>query len=173
MRIATRLLASTLAVLIGCDEGFIDPPVIARDTGAAVQTDSLAYHIRSTSVLHETTVAFTFTNRDPRAVEIANCNGFTSAALEKLVDERWVLAWSPVLPECLSQPIVVAPGASYQSQITISFGGPGVNIEPAFIGGTVTGVYRLVWGALSYRGAQAADVPVAERISNRFTLAGR
>ncbi len=162
--------SSLVAVLGACAADPVTPIVIVRDVSAPVQTDSLAYQLRRTEIFYEGRISLVFTNRDTRAVEITNCNGFTSVGLEKLVGERWVFAWSPVLADCLSRPIVVAPGATFRAEFGINAGRPGTNAEPKFEVSQVDGVYRVVWGSLTYVGPGSGVVPASERTSNRFAL---
>ena len=163
MKYRIVLLSTAAAALNACAGDPTTPTLVTRDTSAAVQTDSLAYRLVRTDVSYDGRIAFAFTNRDARSVEITNCLGTTTVGLEKLVGDRWVLAWSPTLPLCLSAPIVVAPGATYRTELLISAGRPGTTTEPKFLAGTVDGVYRMIWGALSYSGPARGTSPARIR----------
>lgn len=140
-----------------------------READAAIQTDALAYRLERTPDVYEGVIRFTLTNRSTRMLAVENCLGVTAALLEQQVGAVWVGVWSPIVPSCLSQPILIAPGAAYTGQLSIGAGRPRTNIEPKFSTDRISGVYRLVWGTLSYVG-DATRVPRSEQTSNRFSI---
>jgi hypothetical protein len=131
--------------------------------------DALAYRLERTSDVYEGMIRFTLTNRASRALTVENCLGQTGAVLEQQAGADWIGVWSPIIPLCLSQPIVIAPGAAYAGQLFIGAGRPGTNTEPKFSTGHIPGIYRLVWGSLRYVG-DTTQVPRAEQTSNRFSI---
>jgi hypothetical protein len=149
-------------------------PVVERDTTASFQTDSLLYTLRADAIGYMGTIAATFTHRTGRTAYVVNCNGGTLLALERLVDGQWRTAWRPEIPACLSAPIVIASGATHQTQIGVFGGYPGSNIYPQFDVRDPTGVYRAVWFSVlsSYqeRAPFGDPLPFESRVSNPFVL---
>lgn len=152
------------------------PPTVERDTTALVQTDSLIYRLEREWAGLRTTIRFSFTNPLPDTVYMVNCNGVVSGQLEKRSDGgQWIAMWSPVLPACLSPPVVIAPGATYEGTLPVWGALPGTNAAPQFNSSEVEGVYRMVWGSLvlhydDSRQGFGDPVPLSVRISNAFVL---
>ncbi len=150
--------------------------VVDRDYLASFQTDSLTYQLRAGSNGYEVDIGVTFTNHSPATAYFENCGGATQLHLEQqFPDSGWVSVWSPILPACLTQPIVVQPQASASSIVTVFAGYPGCNCSPQFMAETPGGVYRLVWTAVygSYNSstlAYASALPFGMRASNAFNL---
>lgn len=148
-------------------------PVVTRDSAALFQTDSLVYTMRTD---HDVTgdIGVALTNRTTGPLYIVNCSGSTGLALEKRVDGRWQYAWSPVIPLCLSPPIIVPVGGTYRTRVYINGAPPESGTRPQWLGGDVAGEYRLVWQQVlsSYddRAPFGELLPLEARVSNRFTL---
>ena len=149
-------------------------PELSRDTAAFFQTDSLSYVLRAGVAGYSAVISAVFTNRTAATVFIVNCNGETQLRLEKFVDGAWLPVWFPVVPACLSPPIVVAKDGSYRTQISIFGGYPGTNAFPKFAVEDPSGVYRAVWADVlsSYQPSNpfGDPLPLAARTSNRFGL---
>jgi hypothetical protein len=176
------LVLATLALAAACHDGpttAADPTgvlgaALTRETAPFFQTDALTYTLQSGSHGYTGEIGVQFTNRTGETVYFVNCNGITGMSLEKLIGGRWEVAWSPVVPQCLSSPIVVPPGGTYDIRISVFAGYPDSNMWPKFSVTDVTGVYRAVWhyALRSYQD----DLPFGEqlaleqRVSNRFTL---
>jgi hypothetical protein len=173
MRGISFLLFAVLTSVGACAHGWPTPTVKTRDVHAAVQTDSLAYVLRRSQAMYEARITLAFKNRGARAVEITNCQGQTNAVLERRAGNRWVPVWWPALSQCWSPPIVIAPGATYHAVLPISAGVKGSNIFPQFSDEPLDGVYRLVWGEMSYAGSEREVVDSSEHASNRFSLTVR
>lgn len=151
-----------------------DPTVPSRDA-VAFQTDSLSYTLLSASVGLEGKIAFVFTNPTSAPVYIVNCRGATSLRLEKQSGDTWVPAWSPVIPLCLSAPIVVQPGQQYAGVVHVFGGYPSTAMHPRFVVDSVPGVYRIVWADVlrTYNNRTypfGEPLPLEQRVSNRFQL---
>ena len=173
-------------LLSACSHGIIDVPaddsraqadlaVPSRDTAAAFQTDSLSYTLVSTQFGIEGEIAFVFTNPTSAPVYIVNCRGETKLRLEKQVADQWVPAWSPVVRECLSPPIVVQPGERYSGVVHVFGGFPSTNWHPQFVVDPIPGVYRIVWADVLRTYNDRAypfgePLPAEQRVSNRFEL---
>lgn len=156
---------------VGCRGDSVLAPFATRDVNAAVQTDALGYRLTRDGDTYDGRIDFEFTNRSTKDIAVANCLGGTVVGLEKLVGATWVFAYSPPLLDCLGTPIIIPAGGTYRSQLLVRPGRPGTNTEPKFSVRDVAGVYRLVWGSLSYVGEPTMRVPDSERTSNRFTIA--
>ncbi len=185
------LIPLALALLLSaCSQGALDGPAeqssgpvagtgdaaLMRDAGAPFQTDRLSYTLVTTPAGIEGQIAYVLTNHTGGPIFIVNCNGATSLNLEKQVGDRWVRAWGPVIPTCLSAPIVVEPEQEYRDVVHVFGGHPASNMDPKFTVDLVPGVYRLVWhdvlrtydhNAFPHHGEA---LPMEQRISNHFRL---
>lgn len=156
------------------DESARDEVVVTRDSQAPIQTDSLLYSLKPQDRGWATRIPFEYRNPTSDTIYVVNCNRIVGMDLEQHIGSEWQAIWHPVMPACLSPPIVIAPGAIYADTITIFGARPDTNTEPAFPDTTFTGRYRLVWQGLvrRYRMDSGADfgdpVPLEDRISNEF-----
>ncbi|MGH7714332.1 MAG: hypothetical protein ACREOG_23845 [Gemmatimonadaceae bacterium] len=174
---------SALALVLACgachDSAGIDFREFASaalGVPAAFQTDLPAYSLRLTPTGYEGAIGVTFTNPTSNAVYIVNCQGGTSLHLDKLVGSRWIVAYAPVVLDCLSAPIVIQKGAQYRSVVGIYAGYPGTNFHPKFTVSEISGIYRIVWSDVvrtydQQRGAWSDPLPEPLRTSNWFTIA--
>jgi hypothetical protein len=171
---------AALALLPACRDAVAprDPATgaaaLTRETAPLFQTGSLSYTLVAGSHGYEGEIDVRFTNRTAGTVFFVNCSGATSLSLEKRILGAWVAVWTPVLQHCLSQPITVPPGGTYDSRIGVFGGYPGSNAWPQFVVTNVAGSYRLVWhdALRSYQDRLPFGVPLAleHRVSNRFEL---
>jgi hypothetical protein len=172
-----------IAVLVGAcsGAGVMEPPEAGarlagdRDTGAAFQTDSLVYTLVRGPQGIEGRIGYVFTNPTDAPVYIVNCRAQTALRLQKHTDAGWIDAWSPVVLDCLSPPIVVPPGDRRADEVPVFAGAPGSNVHPQFLVDRVPGVYRIVWHHVlsSYddrRYPFGEPLPLEQRVSNRFEL---
>lgn len=166
-------------LLSACSYGVIDPPAgdtpLNRDSAAAFQTESLSYTLVPTAQGLEGEIAFIFTNPTAEPVYIVNCRGMTALRLEKQSGDTWITAWSPVILQCLSPPIVVQPGQQYSGVVHVSSGYPSTNLHPQFSVDPIPGVYRIVWDDVlrTYDDGTypfGEPIPHEQRVSNRFRL---
>lgn len=148
--------------------------VLTRESQAPIQTDSLIYTLNRQDPGWVTHIPFEYRNPTSDTIYVVNCNRTIGMNLEQRIGSEWQVIWNPVLPTCLSDPIVIAPGAVYADTLMIFGARPNTNTEPSFSDTTFTGTYRLVWHGLvrhyrTDRGANFGDaVPVEHRISNEF-----
>lgn len=178
---AISVALAALALLPACREAPVaaaDPVTgagfAARETAPLFQTESPSYTLVAGSHGYEGEIDVRFTNRTAGTVFFVNCSGATSVSLEKRVLGAWVAVWTPVLQQCLSQPIAVPPGGTYDWRIGVFGGYPGSNAYPQFTVANVAGTYRLVWHEAlhSYQDRLPFGVPLAleHRVSNTFVL---
>lgn len=173
-----RVLLSLLTLLVfpllaGC-EGDITPPEVGRDTTAPVQTDATFYLLRKDWVGLTTEIALSYENQAADTLYIVNCNRLLPAVLEKRVDGDWERFWAPILPRCLSPPIVIEPGGVLIDTLHVWGALPGYNVGPAFKSEDVEGVYRIVMHEVVFhyedRPGFGDSVPLEYRVSNSFVL---
>jgi hypothetical protein len=177
----TALALALVAAVAACSDvaellGIRSEDRAPRTEMPALRTDAFAYTLHASAGGVEGKIAFTFTNPARHAVHIVHCNRVMSLHLEKRVGNAWVTAWTPVVPMCLSEPIVLQPGQVYHDTVHVFGGYPASNFYPKFTVADVPGEYRLVWDAVlksfNPRGASFGEpLPLAQRTSNAFTLA--
>jgi len=167
----------TTALILGCSDATAspdEPTLIARDTTALFQTDSLVYALVHRDGGYSTVVNATLTNRTSEPIYISNCHGATGIYLERRTPAGWQIVRSPILPACLGPPIVVAVGAAYEFNVDLAGGDPRSNLAPQYRTTDLNGEYRLLWdGAFStYDGnsGTGAPLPEASRVSNDFLI---
>lgn len=151
----------------------LEPP--ARESGLPLQTEGLEYELRSTGQGLEVGIPFSYRNATGQTVYVVNCNRIAPPSLEKEEGGQWIHAWSAVVPDCLSPPIVIEPGQTYTDTLRLFAGHPSNNTYPKFEVGDVDGIYRLVWHQVVHdydEDRQGFGDPLAleERISNAFVL---
>ena len=169
---AARWALLAVAVFACSESSLTAPPM--RDA-SDFQTDSTSYTLQRTPSGYQTVLGVTYTNHTADTVSFVNCNGETGMVLQKRIDTTWTNAWGRAVPACLSPPIVVPPGGSWTSSITVFGGYPGTNVTPTFDIPDVTGLYRALWvqAVTDYqpRVPPFGDpIPAEHRISNEFFL---
>jgi len=135
----------------------------------------MTYSLVRTAQEYQGRVEMQYTNRRSDSVYVVNCGGATAVKLERLVGGQWRSAYEPPVFNCVSQPIVVAPGATRRFTLLIGAGVAGSTIEPKWPFADVDGTYRIVWGQFlsSYREdrqPRGDALPLEQRLSNRFRL---
>jgi hypothetical protein len=145
-----------------------------RDVEPLIHTDATAYQLSFNGHGFTTMIPYVFDNRTDASVHLHNCNGAFAQKLERLERGKWVVAWYPALPLCLSAPIVVDPGDTFATELRVWGARPNQNFGPAFDVADPSGTYRLVWDAAAWsrqNGSQPVEpMPLEYRISNRFVL---
>ena len=167
------VLAASLAGL-GCESS----TGLARDSERLIQTESLAYDLRSDGLGLGVEVEYVFTNRTGAPVYLVNCRGAFGLRLEREAEDGWRPAWGPIINQCLSAPIVIESNATFVDTLQVWGAPPGSNTFPQFDVQDPSGTYRIVWeDALSSFQDDlfpfGPQIPLEARISNRFTLRRR
>lgn len=146
------------------------------DDERLLQTESFVYDLQPDWIGLRTEIPYTFINRTGRTIYLVNCNGVFSRYLERENEGEWKIAWSPLIPSCLSSPIAIEENAVFHDTLHV-WGAPpdSVNQGPNFDLADPTGVYRIVWGTgLTSFDAYAQPfgplIKLDWRVSNRFTL---
>jgi hypothetical protein len=153
---------------------------LSRDTTAATQTDSLAYHVMvRDGRFYEAPAMVTFRNTSPDTAYFVNCNGATPTGIQRETAAGWVDVWNGEQDACLSAPIVVPPGDTLRRRVLLFDGfHPLPNDTTAAPSGPThaPAVYRIIWHGLVHHynaGLPFGTEPsIALRTSNRFLLTG-
>jgi hypothetical protein len=164
------ILPIALLGLTSCEGGLFAP----GETDPAIRTSANEYVLETTSIGWETQIQYTYANQSDGIYYLVNCNGAYGFHLEKWIEDRWVLAYFPVLPACLSPVIRISPGTVFSSSIPVFAGFPGNNWHPKFEIADPEGTYRIVLDVLSSYDQNAypfgTEVPRENRVSNEFRI---
>ena len=165
------ILLLTLPLGIAACEGGL----LAPESGdPPIRTIAEEYVLETTSIGWRTEISFLYANRSDGPYYLVNCGGSYFYRLEKLVEDRWVFAWGPILPLCLSPVIRIDAGATFADTLGIFGGFPGTNFSPKFQMADPEGLYRIVVEALSSFHEDARPfgpmIPREQRVSNPFRL---
>jgi len=167
-------LACLLAglALTACEEGVLG---FGDDSEVAFRTDRTSYALEATEMGVRVDIPFSYTNRTGQDVYVVNCNGIAPPLLEKWAEGRWEIAWVPMVPDCLSPPIVIRDGSAHRDTLRVFAGYGSVDIYPEFQIGERAGRYRLVWERVLWSFDAGAypfgeKLPSELRISNDFTI---
>ena len=165
--LASPILVAAAVLLAACDS-----PVSLSDP--LLVTDGPSYVLRAEGLGWRVEIPYTFTNRTGGPVYLVNCNGAFAIRLDRLVHNAWKEAWSPILPLCLSAPIVIAEGATFRTTLHVWGARPNENAGPQFDASNPAGTYRIVWvGAVSRYQDElpfGPELPLEARVSNAFEL---
>jgi hypothetical protein len=124
--------------------------------------------------LYRATIGYVYTNHTGSTLSATYCNTPVPPALEKSVDGRWTLAYSPVILLCETiPPFRVARGASYRGTLYFAAAPHGRRMGPALYVDSLPGTYRLRWPLHAGEDPRARDAPLVEAISNEFSMALR
>lgn len=83
-----------------------------------IETDQAVYLVKESNSLLE--ITYTYINEGKQTFYLGSCLGYPSDVLEKLVDEKWVLAYTPTCPDVLRPPIKVVRGERYEATIQLT-----------------------------------------------------
>jgi hypothetical protein len=140
-----------------------------------IRTDSERYVLRPGQHGHETRIIATFTAPEDSAAYIVNCGGAFSRGLQRLDGERWSDAWIPATNECLSPPIVVAPGGTLTDTLRV-LSTEDVVSDPGPIRDRIEpGTYRVVWFNVLTAfepmvGSFGPELALEQRVSGPITI---
>lgn len=163
------LLLIAVTAVLGC-ESSTGPGDLRRP---AIWTDRPEYVVEQTSTGWRAEIPYTFVNRTGEPVYVPNCNGAFNLRLDRWQGTHWAPVWGPILPLCLSAPIVIEAGEALQDTVHFFAAPEGSNAYPQLKAPGVEGTYRLVWLAAVHDydiPAGGTEVPLRYRTSNSFTL---
>ncbi|MBL0939339.1 MAG: hypothetical protein IBJ03_10605 [Gemmatimonadaceae bacterium] len=168
-RLSVVALCSSTVLFAACSEATVASlSSHAELTGDSVafRTDAQAYTVTPGEHGFNGRIAAIYTNRTTKPVYIANCNGSTMVALERLENGNWQQVYSPPVSLCLSVPMIVQPGGTHRFEFALL---------DAFPGAPVSGTYRAVWHSLVWDyepdPQKLQQLPLELRVSNTFTIA--
>jgi hypothetical protein len=150
-----------------------DNSTVERDLSAPVQTDRMLYHLSAEPPWYSTDIAFRYRNDTGRRVYIVNCRGGLNVGLEKRDRDGWSMFYRPALLMCLSPPLQIAPGETFERAVRIHGALPGHNAFPEFASADLDGEYRLVWDGLVHDyddRVQGFGEPAGPLRSNPFVM---
>jgi hypothetical protein len=122
---------------------------------ADLRTDRTEYTLSERGNVLQVSIGIVFTNGTSAPVFAHGCNQPDPPSLQRSEGGRWVTVYSPIVELCLSSPVRLAPGATYERTYTLSGGLPGTNVAPTFYVPRGTATYRLRWDAV--RGSADPD----------------
>jgi len=172
MRPSSQIALFLVALSIpmeGCDDAL----TVSRDLSAPMQTDTLLYTIRLNGSLYETTTPIRYVYTNPTSATLyveATCGGYAPPSLEKFEGGTWVFAWGAAVGACKGPSITIAAGQSHNDSLSVGGGAPSSNVFPKFLVKDIPGIYRLVWDGVAATPG-GAEIPLEQRVSNRFVLA--
>lgn len=166
-----RLLAAVVVLAAAaCDSSTAPPSPI----NAMIRPDTSAFPVSVQEGWASADVEYRFSNTTGGTVYLVNCLGAFGVRLERWESESWRTVWSPALPECLSDPIVIEGGEVRADTLSIVGALPGTTGFPSFDAPDPEGTYRIVWEAAlsSYQStAPFGDpLPLEQRASLPFDL---
>lgn len=185
MRNRRAVLCVGAAALLSCGEADVpefDGPEPPGRSGTRstppLRTDSSAYTLREEASAWTTMIGFSYRNGGEDTVYVVNCNGQVTMNLQKREAGEWQDVWFGETNACLSAPIVIPPGSTYEGQLTIRGAEPGTSAVSAFSTADLDGDFRLVWHQPvrhydSRRPGFGEVMPLDERSSNTFSLSQR
>jgi hypothetical protein len=162
-------------IALSCKDSTAPATIVDRDADAFFQTDSLSYALHESFNVWLGAIGIEFANRTDKPVSFPNCNGALAVALQQRTGDDWQSVWENAVPECLSAPITVAPGAVFRDTVHIGITLAGSGTAPSALRSQLTGELRLLWYSVVHDYADGTAgfgtmLPVEQRISNRFTL---
>ena len=127
----------------------------------------------STVAYLDLTVFLVYRNRAGRTVYISACRAPHEPRLERLVNGSWQSAYVPAAAPCADSLIAVRSRWSYPYQFQIRAYQGGAGPEPAWLGASDEGLYRVHWqDAIWLDSARTQQLPLEQRVSNPFHVVG-
>ncbi len=149
MRRLYATLAASSLLLAGCD-GFGALALASDEQGVVFRTSDTRYTLSIADGIAKLEIPFTYENHTGRTLHVVNCNGMAPPILEKREGERWVLAYAPAVPACLSAAIRIRDGDTYGGTLYVDAAVPARRDRQSFEVEEVEGTYRLVWPGVLY-----------------------
>jgi len=153
-------------------------PSIRPAKAPAIRTAGRRYLLNDSAGIVRLTIPFTYRNETGRTVYLPTCRGVQPPRLEKLVGDRWIVAYAPIVSFCQDVPLAIGPGDRFDYTMRIIAGMPGTTLVPRFIVSEVPGTYRVLWEVFAGVEGNPRDpvpvkdlLPLEHRVSNPFELA--
>ncbi len=117
-----------------------------------IQVGDTLFFSRTEDIWERFDIPFVYTNFRPDSLYHPTCRPNGSGAptvnigLQRLLDGGWMDVWSPMLPECLSEPIVIPPGGRFLDTLNVYLHPQDTLNQPLFNTAVdIDGTYRMVW----------------------------
>jgi hypothetical protein len=141
-----------------------------------LKTDREEYLLQQDGSGYSVTIGYAYTNRTGGPVYLSNCNGDVSPAVQRLEGGEWQVAWSPVMNECLSLPVVIPDSGAYRNSVRLFVSPQDGDTYTDFLSERKGNVYRLIWGqaysSFDMNGYPFGEpLPLDQKVSNAFRLA--
>lgn len=166
-----RLLVGLALVAAAACDSTTEPP---SPINAMIRPDTTAFLVTVQEGWASADVEYRFSNTTGGTVYLVNCLGAFGVRLDRWESESWRTVWSPALPACLSDPIVIEAGEVWADTLAIVGALPGTSGFPSFDAPDPAGTYRFVWEAAltSYQPAApfGDPLPLEQRASAPFDL---
>lgn len=165
-----------LVAVAACDDTALGPGDGSLDLSAdpPIRTSAETYVLERDAIGWSVVIPITYINESRGPYYLVNCGGSYSFWLERWMGDRWVYAWSPTLPACLSPVIRIESGATFPDTLWIFAGFPRTKNHPQFVFDDPGGRHRFVIEALSSYDEEVYPfgplIPLERRVSNAFQL---
>jgi hypothetical protein len=164
--LTTLIAVGSVASVVACET--LSPS--ARPLTAFLHTDSTQIEVHRSGFGYLADISFVYTNTTTKPVSRAGC-GVTFPGLEKKVDGKWVAAYYPIYPACLSKPDFMIPsGGTFRGVLQFMAFEPGHQSGPELLVASVDGIYRLRWDFAQGADAEAPGARRVQSFSNEFQM---
>lgn len=144
---------------------------MSTSEAARIQVSDTLFQSYREDVWERFDIPFVYTNFRSDTLYHPTCrpNGegapTVNMGLQRLLGEGWVDVWSPALPQCLSDPIVIPPAGDFRETLMVYLHPQDTLHQPQFNTEVdIDGTYRLIWHDL-LRTYDADAYPFGEAIA--------
>jgi len=164
---ATIFAIGTIAFLPSCESLSLS----RRPLTASLRTDSSQIGVHYTGNGYAAKIGFVYTNTTAGPVSKSGCGSPASPGLEKRVNGKWVPAYFPAYPACLSKPdFMLRSGQILHDVLDFAAYEPGHHIGPELLVDSIDGIYRLRWDFAEGTDATEKGVRLVKSTSNEFRM---
>jgi hypothetical protein len=168
------VILAAVGLIVACEHA--SPS--AQPTEAELSADHRVFRWIRHPVGFTTEIPFSFHNRLADTVYVVNCRANLDMTLEARTSGGWQWFWWTEREDCLTPPIVIAPGTLYRDTLEVFGAPPGSNMIPSVASLVLEGTYRLVWNGMvtNYREYDPVTrtfgdtIPLSFRTSDPFTI---
>lgn len=165
------LIAVVAASALSCLQSCETLAPWRRELNASLRVDSTEIAVRVTSAGYYAKIPFVYVNTTEGPVAKSGCGFPPLPELLKKVNDKWVAAYYPVYPMCLTKPdFSLPPGGIYRGVLDFSAAKPGQHMEPSLQVDSIDGVYRLEWDFVEGTDGGVKNARIVKAISNEFRM---